>query len=138
MAVDSLNSLTSSQATARAKELGGAMRLQKTERVDEVEKPKLPDQQAKVAEEKQLRERTVDPESLNKLIQEMNDQPQIKRRALQFSMHEETGQMLVKVYDLDTDELIREFPPEEILNIAERIHDLLAEKGKGIMLQDQA
>ena len=36
---------------------------------------------------------------------------------LQFSIHEKTKQIMVKVIDNETEEVIREIPPEKILNM---------------------
>lgn len=80
----------------------------------------------------------ADSESLAKLVEMVNQRPQIRDRSLQFSVHENTGKMLVRVYDSKTDELIRQFPPNELLLIAERIQETLAESPSGIMLQEKA
>jgi uncharacterized FlaG/YvyC family protein len=44
---------------------------------------------------------------------------------LQFSVHEGSGQILVKVTDPGTGELIREIPPSEMLDLAARIDDMI-------------
>jgi flagellar protein FlaG len=88
--------------------------------------------------EKEGRQVPADTESLAKLIDLMNERPQIQSRSLKFSVHEGTGKMLVRVYDSETDELIRQFPPDELLALAERIHEQLAENPSGIMLQEKA
>lgn len=90
---------------------------------------------AKAEEQQQV---PADSESLAKLVEMVNERPQIRDRSLQFSVHENTGKMLVRVYDSKTDELIRQFPPNELLLIAERIQETLAESPSGIMLQEKA
>lgn len=79
-----------------------------------------------------------DPESLAKVVEMVNEQPQIRNRSLQFSVDDSTGKMLVRVYDAETDELIRQFPPDELLALAERIQDVLADDSMGLMLQEKA
>ncbi len=44
---------------------------------------------------------------------------------LQFSLHEATGRTMVKVINKDTDDLIREIPPEEILNLAAKLDEMV-------------
>lgn len=44
---------------------------------------------------------------------------------LQFSIHEPSGQMVVKVTDGSTGEVIREIPSEEILNLADRLDEMI-------------
>ncbi len=73
-----------------------------------------------------------------KLVDSMNNRPQVRERSLQFSVHEGTGKMQVRIYDSNTHELIRQMPSDEMLRIAEQIDDALAEDISGIILQDQA
>ena len=49
----------------------------------------------------------------------------IRHVGLQFSVHDATGKTIIKVIDKDTDKLIREIPSEEILNLAEKIDEML-------------
>jgi len=44
---------------------------------------------------------------------------------LQFSVHEGSGQILVKVMDAGTGDLIREIPPSEMLDLAARIDEMI-------------
>ena len=42
---------------------------------------------------------------------------------LEFSIHENSGRVVVRVIDRSTDEVVRQFPPEELLSLAERFHN---------------
>jgi len=44
---------------------------------------------------------------------------------LEFSMHDESGRIMIKVVEKDTGDLIREIPPEEILDLVARMGDML-------------
>lgn len=44
---------------------------------------------------------------------------------LQFSLHKETGRTMVKVVNKDTNELIREIPSEEVLNLAAKLDEMI-------------
>ncbi len=44
---------------------------------------------------------------------------------LNFSIHEATGRTLVKVINSDTGETVREIPPEQILNLAAKIDEMI-------------
>lgn len=44
---------------------------------------------------------------------------------LSFSIHKDTKQLVVKVIDPDTDRVIREIPPEELLELAVRLQEML-------------
>ncbi|NLV17855.1 MAG: flagellar protein FlaG [Syntrophomonadaceae bacterium] len=43
---------------------------------------------------------------------------------LDFSIHEKTGRILVKVIDSESDEVIREIPPEQMLDMAAQIAEM--------------
>lgn len=43
----------------------------------------------------------------------------------EFRVHEETNRIMVKVWDKDTEELIREIPPEQILDIIASIEEMV-------------
>jgi len=44
---------------------------------------------------------------------------------LQFSVHKGSGQILVKVMDAGTGDLIREIPPSEMLDLAARLDEMI-------------
>lgn len=62
-----------------------------------------------------------DREQLQQAVTEINDYVQNLRRTLSFSIEEETGRTVIRVYDSETDELIRQIPPEETLKLVESL-----------------
>jgi len=44
---------------------------------------------------------------------------------LEFSMHEESGRTMIRVVEKDTGDLIRQIPPEEVLDLVSRVGDVL-------------
>lgn len=54
-------------------------------------------------------------------IEEANEKFIIYDRRFEFSIHETTKQIMVKVIDVNTDEVIREIPPEKILDLVASI-----------------
>lgn len=50
----------------------------------------------------------------------------------EFSIHEETHEILVKVFDRESGELIREIPPERLLDIVAKLWELA-----GIMVDER-
>jgi len=46
------------------------------------------------------------------------------RTGCEFSYHEETNRVSIKVYDKDTQEVIREIPPEESLEMLEKVWEI--------------
>ncbi|MCW8878763.1 MAG: flagellar protein FlaG [Kangiellaceae bacterium] len=60
-------------------------------------------------------------------------------RSLQFKVDEELGVTIVRVIDKQTDELIRQFPPEELINLSKRLKEL-NDEGKassGVLLKEK-
>lgn len=63
----------------------------------------------------------ADTRQLDKAVSKLNEYVQNAQRKLSFSVSAETGRTIIKVYDVETDELIRQIPPEETIRLAENI-----------------
>ena len=70
-------------------------------------------------------------ESLASAVSNINDYVQNLQRSLQFTVDEVSGKDIVTVLDKDTDEVIRQYPSEEVLEIARRLKE---EKDNAISL----
>ncbi len=66
----------------------------------------------------------IDEDTLLKMINQANKAFEAKYTRLEFSIHKETHEIVVKVYDKETNELIREIPPEKILDIIAKLWEL--------------
>ncbi len=64
--------------------------------------------------------------NLESAVSQLNDYVQSIQRSLSFSIEESTGRTVVKVFDSQTDELIRQIPPEETLKIAAALQEQTA------------
>ena len=74
-------------------------------------------------------------EQLVAAVSDINEYVQQVRRELQFSIDEHSGQTVVKVINADTDEVVRQIPPEEALSLAR----YLSEAGDtGLLLRSKA
>lgn len=71
----------------------------------------------------------VEQADLERAVSKLNDYVQNVQRALQFSVDEDSGRTIITVLDSETKEVIRQIPPEEVLNLARTLH-----KGKGVIL----
>ncbi len=89
----------------------------------------LPDARAAkaVQEDKQ-----PDAAEVDEAISNLNDYVQNLSRDLKFSVDEESGRMVVKVLDANTQDVIRQIPSEEALRLARSLHD-----GEGLLLSEQ-
>lgn len=64
-------------------------------------------------------------EDLEKAVKESNKLIFRENSHFEFKIHERTGRMLVKLVDTETDEVIKEIPPEKILDLVASIWDLV-------------
>ncbi len=68
---------------------------------------------------------SFDREALGRHVEKLNRTLRIFDKHLAFDIHEETERVMVEVIDLETEEVLREIPPEEILNIVARIDQMV-------------
>lgn len=74
----------------------------------------------------QARKNEKDIEVSQALLEELEEDIQkMHNLGLQFSKHEPTGRTMVKVIDKDTNETLREFPPEKVLDFAAKMDEVL-------------
>jgi len=66
----------------------------------------------------------VDEEQLNEMVDELNGLAQTVQRQLQFSIDEDNGEVIVKVVDAETRDVVREIPPEEIREMQKRLSEI--------------
>ena len=74
-----------------------------------------------VAQEAQVEKADVAPEELLQQIKSLTEEGQY---SVQFEHDELANQLVVKVIDRDTDDIIRQVPAEEILELSAMLEDL--------------
>jgi len=62
-------------------------------------------------------------ENLQEAVSQINDHVQNLQRSLQFTVDEASGKDVVTVLDKTTDEVIRQYPTEEVLAIARHLSE---------------
>ena len=62
---------------------------------------------------------------LQRAVEEANEFIFKDNGRFEFKLHERTNRMMVKLVDKDTDEVIKEIPPEKILDLVASIWDLV-------------
>lgn len=72
-------------------------------------------------------------QELEEAVKQVNDFLKPINNSIQFNLDDDTGKTIVKVIDLATKEVIRQFPSEEMLSIAKAI-----DKMKGLLVQQKA
>lgn len=68
---------------------------------------------------------SVSPEQLGTAIELTNKAMEISRYNLQFRIHEDSGRVQVKVINAASQEVIREIPPERMLELSASIKQML-------------
>lgn len=96
--------------------------------------PVAPEQAQQAAKQAEQEAKRPQPESSARVVALANFLKE-ERRGLQFQVNEETGDVIVKVIDLETQEVIREIPPEEVRRLAEKI---AAEDQRGVFVYERA
>ena len=72
-------------------------------------------------------------EDVDQAVEKIKDAVQTVSQKLEFSVDKETDDIVVKVLDKESGEVIRQIPSEELLNIAKALDKL-----QGLLFKDQA
>ena len=75
------------------------------------------------AEQKTAQQVSLTKEDLQTVASDLSDFMQSLNTDIEFSIHEKSGRMLVKVVDTKTHDVLKEFPPEELLDTIGAIRD---------------
>lgn len=86
-----------------------------------------PPQQLEAASETQYRD-------LDEAVSRIQDYVQNLQRELQFTVDHDSGRTVITVIDAETDKIIRQIPPEEIIALSEYIQSA----PEGVLLKVQA
>jgi uncharacterized FlaG/YvyC family protein len=62
---------------------------------------------------------------LNRAIGNLKDAGDIFKRRLDFKIDEATNRIMVKVIDTETNKVVKEIPPEQIIRLAARIQEMI-------------
>jgi len=71
-------------------------------------------------------------EEVKDTVKDVNEIVKKVKEGLSFQIHEDTEEIMVQVVDLKTDEVIKELPPEEMLDLKARIHEMV-----GILINEK-
>lgn len=65
----------------------------------------------------------VDPGRLDDAVRGLNEHVQTVQRELQFTVDKDSGHTVIKVMDMETQEVIRQIPSEEALSVARQLSE---------------
>ena len=101
-----------------------------------VQQTVLPTQQAGTGQQDgqqgQNQGRQPTKDEIKSAISHANKHAHFGNTSAQFSYHEKTKRISVKIFDKDTNEVIREIPPEETLDMIAKMYELA-----GIMIDEK-
>jgi flagellar protein FlaG len=69
---------------------------------------------------------------VKKSVKDVNEIVNQVKEGLSFQIHEDTEELMVQVIDVNTEEVIKELPPEEMLDLKARIHEMV-----GILIDEK-
>lgn len=64
----------------------------------------------------------IDLSSVENAVAKLNDYVQNSERKLEFQIDDDSGETIVRVYDKSSEELIRQIPNEEALELAQKLN----------------
>lgn len=79
----------------------------------------------------------VDADKLRAAVKLTNDAIRITNYHLEFRLHEDSGRYQVKVVDSESKQVIREIPPENMLDFSAKVKQML-DKAIGILVDETA
>ncbi len=75
----------------------------------------------------------LDAQAFESAVKDISEKVQNYQRSLQFHVDEDSGRTIITVIDKETEEIIRQIPPEEVLTLAEQFR-----RGGGLFVETEA
>ena len=88
---------------------------------------------AQVDSEDQVKRNEPDQAVVNQAVQNLNDYVQNIERNLEFTVDENSGNTVISVIDPQTEEVIRQIPPEKVVSAVENLQRI-----EGLLLSAEA
>lgn len=79
---------------------------------------------AKADQTKEENGKPLDAKTTADMIGKINDYLQAQGHNLKFKVDKDTGRTVIQIVDSATDEVLRQIPPQEVLDIAKRLGDI--------------
>ena len=90
-------------------------------------------------EQKESVSEKVDREELEEAVKAISDFVSMPNKNVNFAIDDSSERTVIKVFDTDSQELLKQFPSDEVLEIAERIIQLRQDVNQksGILLDEK-
>lgn len=104
---------------------GVAFQENMTHHVSETARPDLAVEKKGDEESGSIKVQEITKEFVEEIAEKMNDVASIFNASLSFSVDQPTGKRVIKVVNKDTDELIRQIPPENALKLISNMRNVM-------------
>jgi len=88
-------------------------------------------QATSLQEKKEYNQQELEDE-VRESVKDVNEIVDQVKEGLSFQIHEDTEELMVQIIDVNTEEVIKELPPEEMLDLKARIHEMV-----GILIDEK-
>lgn len=97
--------------------------------MEDRERTRLTPDQAAISVQDSVREtdQKTQRDDLERMVQQINQEYSMRNISLKFSIDDESGSLIIKVFDTASEKIIRQIPPESILAIRRRMSALLGD-----------
>ena len=119
------------QQQAQANEL---IRLQQSQKTQQTESGSDNSKQSQTERDNVL---SADFGQLKQAVKDANSVFQQTQRNLQFKVDDETNELVVKIVDKESGDVIRQIPSEEMLSLIKRMQELETDQ-QGLVIRDKA
>lgn len=75
-------------------------------------------------EKEQQKDQKSDAARIKNAINDVNNKLKPTKTRCEFSYHEEVNRVSIKIRDRETNEIVREIPPEESIKVLEKIYEI--------------
>lgn len=70
-------------------------------------------------------QKEIDPEVFAKIVDELKKDFHVFNTAISFTVDKDTGDTIIQILDRETNEVIRQIPPNEMLRLAARLSEII-------------
>jgi len=74
--------------------------------------------------EEEQKSSEISRQDMEEMVEALKEMTQTLQTKMNFSIDEGTNDIVIKVLEKDTDKIIKQFPPEELLELQEKMQDL--------------
>lgn len=84
--------------------------------------------------------READAAQVQEAVEQINNAVKEKRNDVEFAIDDDSGRVVVKLIDRQTQEILKQFPSEEVLQMSKALGETIKKLGslKGLIVEDKA